>query len=630
MIKNLLLSAALMLCCCASAGAQQFTSTNTKSQTSVHKNIQKAPANALKWGYTLADNFIALGTSATGTFGVAIKVPGTGELKGGKVVSVNLPVYYTGMENVTVWGCKNLADDKNTRVFEKAVTGDLKAGYMEIALDKPYEVDGDFFVGYTFTISSVADAKAKYPIGKVDGKAAGSLYINQNGSFVDWSNGDYGMSALQIFLTDVHQEDYNATFSFNKNIFTVVGSENSIVVDLQSNGRQDISNIEYAVDINGVVDTKTAEVSVPGGFRKSGKVEVVFNAPVELEPYAMKLTVTKVNGQENTNKKPIYVYGDNVIRKAPYKTLVEEFTGTGCGNCPRGWVGMEAVKAQCNDIAVPIAVHQYNSTDPMYIDTKLYAPLPLLGAPSAIINRDVEIDPYFGSSVKTNYGILDDIKELKNTVPPVDIHVKALYNDDETTVETATEIEFLGNSGTYSIEYALTADGLKGTSSAWRQENYYVNRSLADSDFDPNSEVAEFFTGGIYGKEKVFLTFNDAAIASSYAAGVNTAKEMPIDFVAGDKFNDTFTMNMPTKAAIKSAIKKDQVYANVMVFDENGYCVNAARVRVLTQEEAAGIKNLTTAEPNNRTTAIYNLAGQRVNANSVRGIYIQDGKKYVK
>ena len=291
---------------------------------------------------------------------------------------------------------------------------------------------------------------------------------------------------------------------------------------------------------------------------------------------------------------------------------------------------MEAVKAQCSDIAVPIAVHQYNSGDPMYIDTKLYAPLPLLGAPSAIINRDVEIDPYFGSSVKTNYGILDDIKELKNTVPPVDIHVKALYNDDETAVETATEIEFLGNSGTYSIEYALTADGLKGTSSAWRQENYYVNRSLADSDFDPNSEVAEFFTGGIYGKEKVFLTFNDAAIASSYAAGVNTAREMPIDFVAGDKYNDTFTMNMPTKAALKSAIKKDQVYANVMVFDENGYCVNAARVRVLTQEEAAGIKNLTTAEPNNRTTAIYNLAGQRVNANSVRGIYIQNGKKYVK
>ena len=628
MIKNLLLSAALLLCCCASAGAQQFTSTNTKSQTSVHKNIQKAPANALKWGYTLADNFIALGTSATGTFGVAIKVPGTGELKGGKVVSVNLPVYYTGMENVTVWGCKNLADDKNTRVFEKAVTGDLKAGYMEIALDKPYEVDGDFFVGYTFTISSIADAKAKYPIGKVDGDAPGSLYISQNGKFVDYAGGEYGMSALQIFLTDVHQEDYNATFSFNKNIFTVVGSENSIVVDLQSNGRQDISNIEYAVDINGVVDTKTAEVSVPGGFRKSGKVEVVFNAPAELEPYAMKLTVTKVNGQENTNKKPIYVYGDNVIRKAPYKTLVEEFTGTGCGNCPRGWVGMEAVKVQCSDIAVPIAVHQYNSTDPMYIDTKLYAPLPLLGAPSAIINRDVEIDPYFGSSVKTNYGILDDIKELKNTVPPVDIHVKALYNDDETTVETATEIEFLGNSGTYSIEYALTADGLKGTSSAWRQENYYVNRSLADSDFDPNSEVAEFFTGGIYGKEKVFLTFNDAAIASSYAAGVNTAKEMPIDFVAGDKFNDTFTMNMPTKAAIKSAIKKDQVYANVMVFDENGYCVNAARVRVLTQEEAAGIKVMQNADCIMQNA--YNLAGQRVNANSVRGIYIQNGKKYVK
>lgn len=626
-MKTRFILSVILLCCCAFVNAQEtvFSQTSAPAAT-VHKNLMKAPQNAIKWGYTLADNFIALGTGATGTFGVAIKVPGTGELKGSKVVSVNLPVYYTGMENVSVWGSKNLTS--NTKVFTKAVTETLQAGYMEIPLDEPYVIDGDFFVGYTFTISSVADAKAKYPIGKVDGKAAGSLYINQNGSFVDWSNGDYGMSALQIYLTDVRQEDYDAVFRHNKGIITVAGSENTIPVELYSNGRQDVNNIEYTVEINGNTDTKTTEVTLPGGFRNATKVNVSFLSPSDIEPYSMKLTVTKVNGEENTNKTPLYIYGDNVTRKAPYKSLIEEFTGTGCGNCPRGWVGMEAVKEQCSDIALPIAVHQYNSTDPMYIKEDLYAPLPLLGAPSAIINRDNEIDPYFGSSEKTNYGVLDDLKELENTVPPVDIQVKAIYNEDKTKVETTAEIEFLGNSGTYSTEYVLTADGLKGTSSGWRQENYYLNRSLADSDVDPESELAEFFTGGKYGKNPVFLTFNDVAIASSYVNYVNTSTEMPIDFVAGDKFNDTFTLSMPTKASLKSAIQYDQVYANVMVFDENGYCVNAARVRVLTEEEATGIENVND-DVNAKHSTIYTIAGQRI-AGAAHGVYIKNGKKYVK
>ena len=623
MIKNLLLSA-LLLICCASAGAQQITFSSTKTPATVHKNIKKAPADALKWGYTLADNFTALGTSTTGTFEVAIKVPGTGDLKGGKVVSVNLPVYYTGMTNVSVWGAKSLTNP--TKVFEKAVTEKLEAGYNEITLDTPYEVDGDFFVGYTFTITSVADPKAKYPIGKVEGDTPGSLYINQGKGFTDYAGGSFGMSALQIFLTDVHQDDYNATFRLNRGIFTVTNSESVVPVEVVSNGKQDISNIEYSVEINGKTETKTADVAIPAGFRKSGKVNVAFTSPAAIEPYNIKLTINKINGQENSNKTPLYIYGDNVTRKAPYKALVEEYTGTNCGWCPRGWVGMEAIKNQLSDISVPIAVHQYNNTDPMYMDYLLYATLPVEGAPSAVINRDSGIDPYYGTG-DDDFGILQDVRDLAQTVSPVDINIKAIYNEEQTRVETTAEVEFLSNSGTYSIEYVLTADGLKGTSSAWRQKNAYYDQTPASIDVDPNSELVGFCLGGQYGKNYVFITFNDVAIASSYENYLNTASEMPIDFVAGEKFTDSFTLKMPTKAALKSAIKYDQVYANVMVFDENGYCVNAARVRVLTQEEAAGIKVMQNAEC--RTQNVYNLSGQKVDEN-YRGIVVKNGKKVVK
>ena len=84
------------------------------------------------------------------------------------------------------------------------------------------------------------------------------------------------------------------------------------------------------------------------------------------------------------------------------KVVVEELTGTACGWCPRGLVGMKMLRDLYGDRFIGVAVHQFNATDPMY--TPDYADIDWSdggskGAPCCMIDRNGEIiDPFYGSA----------------------------------------------------------------------------------------------------------------------------------------------------------------------------------------------------------------------------------------
>lgn len=589
-----------------------------------------ASESAFKWGYSEGNTFSGLGTQKTGTFSAALKVPGSGYLKGGKVVSVNLPVVYAGMTDVTVWGRKNLTTSEN--LFSISLeNGSFQSGYNEITLPEAYTITGDFFVGYTFTITSVVSQEAKMPIGVAQGQAANSLFLklDANSAFQDYSSAGYGMLALQLFIEDLHFVDYGAQFALDETINTLPSSNCSLELDVVSTGKNPISRIEYVTEINGQSETHTANVNISAGIGNSAKTRISFESPAETGPYNVELWITRINGHDNEGPTHTILWGDNITRKAPHKVLVEELTGTGCGWCPRGWVGMEAIKKQMSDVAVPIAVHQYNSTDPMFIAN--YAVLPVEGAPSAVIDRVLTIDPYYGSDNETPFGIQNDVTANTDFISAIDIHhLTGLYDEDKTQVEAKVDLEFLGSLGCYSIEFVLTADSLSGTSSSWRQTNYYyqyspIQRGIVES-LEP--ELASFCKGGTNGKSQVFLTFNDVAISTSYNSdGLNTAPELPLDFQAGEQISVEHTLSLPTKSVIKNAIKSNLVFLNALVFDENGRCVNAARSRVYTQEELEGIETIAN-DPLSSATRRYNLAGQPI-SNDYKGFSIVNGRKQI-
>lgn len=410
--------------------------------------------------------------------------------------------------------------------------------------------------------------------------------------------------------------EYDVTMTYNQTLATLSNEQNTVYVSMKNLGTEDAKTLDLTIDAGGVKSAQTVAVELEGGFNMTEDVAVKFLAPEAQGKYSLTISIDKVNGQPNGNSQTLVINAQNVTKKAPYKVLLEEFTGTICPWCIRGWVGMEEVKTHLSDICVPIAVHQYNinnTIDPMKIALDSYAPMSFASAPTAKVNRKENIDPYFGTTKRDNLHILDDIRQRAVEVAKVAVDVEGEWNSDSTAVNAKACLEFLGDFGNYNVEFVLTADSLTSKLAAWRQQNAYAASLPSANSIDENSPMAEFCKGGERAKNPVSgLVFNDAAISSSYVSGVNQAGKLPTDYKPGDVCELEYTIAMPTSDKLLPYIVKKEIFVNVIVTDATGRAVNAARARVgHWEEEETAISNATTSA-NKTVKAIYSASGQRV------------------
>lgn len=94
-------------------------------------------------------------------------------------------------------------------------------------------------------------------------------------------------------------------------------------------------------------------------------MNITFPASADPKKVENEITITKVNGVANgaSNKSA----KGNIINMTDVPTVVpviEEFTGTWCGWCPVGFVGLQSIHDTYGDKVVLIAVHD---SDPMTI-----------------------------------------------------------------------------------------------------------------------------------------------------------------------------------------------------------------------------------------------------------------------
>ena len=285
--------------------------------------------------------------------------------------------------------------------------------------------------------------------------------------------------------------------------------------------------------------------------------------------------------------------------------VVEEFTGTGCGWCPRGLAGMDWLKATYEDKCIGIALHQYNSSDPTYI-TK-YASLPFQGAPQCMINRMILADPYYGREGTDNF-----ISQAVDYYATFETHayvesISAAYQDENMKkVDITASVNFDAD-GDYSVAFVLTGDSLTGESSAWKQSNYYTSNAPSG---DPL--IDQFCNGGEYGQSQFYWKFNDVALAASYNANGENLADALQPAQAGVSQSVSYTLGLPTKTQMLKAMRKDLISAIVLIIDnENGYIVNAARVQVPVMEDPTAI-SATSKEAT--AVAFYNAEGKVVSA----------------
>lgn len=567
------------------ANAQQFKVGKKANINAVGMNHAPAMASAIEgtdiWGYYMGSNindFGGLGTGSAGSFRVAIFVPGDGVLAGAKIRGINLPAL-GAMTSVKAWVATGLANSKIT--VTKNASG-ITTGYNVVEFDEPIEIPAEgIYAGYTFTSNDA------YPIAITGDDTPGGLFLatSATGTLQDYSAGGFGVSGLQVFVEGMVLPENGATVSSVNCEAAAKGAAGTATVNFVSNGSNGATSIGYTVTVNGVETTGTANVSVPGGLNKNGQFEVPFTAPDEIGAFPASVAITTVNGQPNElSTEPVAFTVNTVTRVVPRMTVVEEFTGTGCPWCTRGWAGMEAVKNNQSDKALVIAWHRYNNTDPMYQAN--YANIPFDGAPQCTVDRKVYPDPYYGDG---NNSILDYVDMYNTATATADIiNLKANFEDETNKkVIVTSNTEFLTNTKGYTIAFVLTADGLTGTTTAWKQANNYASYTLAQVEasihpvFDEITEFPKVCKNGEYGKSSVALTFNDAMIGSTYNSSGKTLVPAFQTGNAGDIETSEYTLTMPTKTALLNALNYDKIYVTALVIDNKGQIANAARVRVL-------------------------------------------------
>lgn len=327
----------------------------------------------------------------------------------------------------------------------------------------------------------------------------------------------------------------------------------------------------------------------------------------------MQLRIKAINGQEFTKTANGKV--NSVDFFPEFRSCVEDYTGTWCGWCPRGYVALEQMNRDYPESGLIIAYH----TGDIMATGKFSDPLSVPGYPYITCNRS-ESANYTGFGKQA---LLD-----RNKVTEAAVNMKEAYWNGElhTNAIGIVEIEFGTDvaAGEYKVEFAFIEDGLKDpnngedpkTAGYWKQTNNY-NSGAGWSD-----PLWDLFVGK--GSSVGGLTFNDvclmnslktpnglvAAIPATEARTKLTYKMTFPDVNKIVKYNTNLLMN-PDKCRIACIVTKGGKFVNC-------HWMNVA-------EASAGVTTVAAdaAIDLNAPKEYFTISGQKVDPDNLTpGLYI--------
>ena len=579
------------------------------------------------WGYTdPTASTSGLGVRASDTYHCAIYVPGDHDVAAGKTIeAVRFGLKATHVSNVKLWIANALPTTISTSTTLALVdipNSDLSED-IEVPVPSIAIPSGGIYVGYTFTVTATTTQDDQFPILISGQDIPNGMFLRTNNNVTNWSD-MYGQGYGNLYMLLKLQGTFGDNMVSPSDFGTVnvqIGENATAFVDIVNNGITPVFGIDYTITTDGTVGSPLhADLSSPLAF--SRHTTVALTIPSDAAPASKQktLTVTKVNGNDNVSAKPSATFTLNsLIEFIERKVVVEQFTGTGCGYCPRGHVGMAKMRTTFGDRFVGIALHQYSSqsSDAMYIAHNAYAPLSFDGAPSARMNRGAEIDPYYGSG----NDVLDDFRSEMAIPATARVDVSGTYDVTTTHVDASVTVKSQVDAN-YKLEFVLVADGLTGTGTGWNQSNYYYQYSAVQLPTD----LRPYANGGTYGKSTITgYIFNDVAIASSYVSGSN--KVSPLTMTANEPQTVNYTLPLPTYQKLLDALKLDEVYVVALLIDDSGAIVNADKQKV-SEGGSSAINTLTAT--GSQTTRHYSIDGRQL-TQPQRGLNIikmADGKTF--
>jgi hypothetical protein len=310
----------------------------------------------------------------------------------------------------------------------------------------------------------------------------------------------------------------------------------------------------------------------------------------------------------------------------PRCSVIEEYTGTWCGNCPRGIVGLQRLKETFGERCIPIAIHMGDS-EPMEIGAYPELVPETGGVPACTIDRGGKLDPYSGSRSKGafHFGIDVDFAAALEKPAEAGLELTAQWNDSQQwdvrfTVTTTFGIN--SDEAPYRLAFILVEDGMKGEGKPWAQVNYFSTESGFDDSKNYTDDDMKFWREAPY--NVTGLEFNHVAVNTlGIKDGIAGSVKAPIVALEAQTYSA-----LVTTLNVKVIQDKARLSAVALLLDtRTGKVVNAASSAILPFG-TVGISDVSRTH----TTAnrLYDLTGRRLTNAAGKGIYIVNGKKYIK
>lgn len=591
--------------------------------------VSAAMAATVNVGYKINGELVGWGTGKAETYNAAILVDDA-TLVGKKVTAIQ----FNWADGVEATDCQAFIASE-LRVKSGVAVGDIATasytapagGVCTVVLDEPWTIDRTpFYVGYSFKVGNPKDNEAlQAPVLVGDCRSDGARYIATSRTYKGWQQPSIlkGFGITVRAVVEGESSDDAAGVKSVSNPVTTADTPGQCTAVIVNHGSKEIRNIGYSYTVDGQTVTGTYAFDTPVPAELYGMTATMtFEAPVITErgEHEGTFTITKVNRTENIDP---MASAQNVVsvtaELAKHVVVMEEFTGTWCKWCARGFVALRMLNEQLGDSFIALA---YHSGDPMTVTDKF--PVAVDGYPEASIERTTMCDPYYGTG-NANFGILDNIQAHMAEAVPANLSVTAKYGDDTDTVEIDASAYFFRSyeENPFRLAYVLTADSLRSAEDkySWLQANAYYNYPASEL---PGGE--DFCKPE--GKSYMSVAFDDVVVAYSPYEGEEESLPAAVKFDNSYSHSYSFDIsnikeNAQTGDANKDLIQhKDKVYAVVMLIDSaTGSIVNAAKCHV-EGSHSVGVSSAV-ADRTVKSVEYFDISGRRVIPGDVHGPVIE-------
>ncbi|MBR1415809.1 MAG: hypothetical protein IJ570_08120 [Prevotella sp.] len=563
----------------------------------------------LWWGYNheagIPDNY--LGVSKSTVYEAAIRVDGTtAPTIGSTLTAVRLPFRSAEhIDSLTLWLTTELGQENVASIF----VGQPIAGWNVVELPQPVSIpQTGLYVGYTFRVNEL-DGMSERPLVMCntisdDGL---NLRIADVKSYANWYNTKrYGSLAMQLELAGpaFAANDVSVDALATNNL--LAQTQDSVVVTLTNYGTSAPETLQYSYTYADEAYSTSCTLSspLPRVWGAQNMFSVPVEAPVATGRLQMFYTLAGVNGSDNQNQQnTAQAELFSLARSTHRRTVMEEYTGTWCSACPRGFAGIARLKEAYPDDFIAVSVHVLNG-DPMDVYYDYYYVMNATLFPSCRFDRGELTDPYDGDFSDGHFHADLNYLAAHRKLAPADLTVQAQWTSETTCLITA-EANFAYDAPQceFALAYIMTEDSLRGPEGdkSWFQMNsfpqmpYYVEEDMQQY---VNAEGTLLHD----------VAYNDVVTAMSDVRGINGSLEGTQ--TAGQPMSHTYEMELPTISQ-----DKRNIHIVALLIDKTTRLV--ANAAICSVQASAGISSIQRSAPASRP-ATYDLQGRNIKASHAR------------